>query len=515
MTSLVDVLLAEQADLTAVERFASREDAGLLPKHARYYRDLVPLERPRPGEQYGFEVDLDACTGCKACVTACHSLNGLDADESWRSVGLLHGGSADAPLQQTVTTACHHCVDPGCLKGCPVDAYEKDPVTGIVRHLDDQCIGCAYCTLTCPYEVPRFNHARGIVRKCDLCRDRLEVGEAPAFVQACPTSAIRIAIVDTAALMAEAATGARLVPGAPPSSLTVPATVYRTRRPELEDLRSADHFALRQGHAHTPLAVMLVLTQLAVGVVGADVAARLAGSEGHTARAALAAAMGLLALAASVFHLGRPRYAFRAVIGFRHSWLSREIVAFGLFAALAPAYAVTGSTAIGAAAAGVGVLGVGCSVMIYAVTHRTWWRVRASGPKFVLSTLVSGAASVLLTATITGVRPGEVRVFVLTVAGGTLVKLALEASVFAHLRATDTNDLNRTARLLVGQLRSLTATRFALGAIGGLAAPALVVAGAAPVVFAAIALVALVAGELLERSLFFRAVAAPRMPGSI
>ena len=43
----------------------------------------------------------------------------------------------------------------GCLNGCPVLAYEKDPVTGIVRHLDDQCIGCQYCMLKCPYDVPQ------------------------------------------------------------------------------------------------------------------------------------------------------------------------------------------------------------------------------------------------------------------------------------------------------------------------------------------------------------------------
>ncbi|HEX9506293.1 MAG TPA: 4Fe-4S dicluster domain-containing protein, partial [Acidimicrobiia bacterium] len=180
----VDRWLSEQADLSAVERFAQRHEGELVPRQARYYRDLIPLSAPGPGQQYGFEVDLDACTGCKACVTACHSLNGLDDDESWRSVTLLTGGSATQPFQQTVTAACHHCVDPACLNGCPVDAYEKDPVTGIVSHLDDQCIGCSYCTLSCPYEVPVYNRGRGIVRKCDMCTGRLAVGEAPACVQA-------------------------------------------------------------------------------------------------------------------------------------------------------------------------------------------------------------------------------------------------------------------------------------------------------------------------------------------
>ena len=93
------------------------------------------------------------------------------------------------------------------MNGCPVKAYEKDPVTGIVRHLDDQCIGCQYCVLTCPYEVPQFNSKRGIVRKCDMCSDRLAASEAPACVQSCPNQAITIQIVDKSRALEDAQTG--------------------------------------------------------------------------------------------------------------------------------------------------------------------------------------------------------------------------------------------------------------------------------------------------------------------
>jgi len=148
------------------------------------------LECPPKGEGRTLVYDLlDACTGCKACVTACHSLNGLDEGETWRDVGTLFGGTGAEPVQQTVTTACHHCLDPACMNGCPVNAYDKDPVTGIVRHLDDQCIGCQYCILKCPYDVPKYSRKRGIVRKCDMCSGRLAAGEAPACVQACPNEA--------------------------------------------------------------------------------------------------------------------------------------------------------------------------------------------------------------------------------------------------------------------------------------------------------------------------------------
>jgi ferredoxin len=144
--TLVERLLDEQRQPTAVDTFARLHATDRLPPQEKYYRELLPLNAPRPGEQYAFEVDLDRCSGCKACVTACHALNGLDESEVWRDVGLLHGGTTDLPVVQHVTTACHHCLEPACLTACPVNAYEKDLHTGIVKHLDDQCFGCQYCT---------------------------------------------------------------------------------------------------------------------------------------------------------------------------------------------------------------------------------------------------------------------------------------------------------------------------------------------------------------------------------
>src|SRR5438876_11387742 len=125
--TLIDELLAEQRTMTAVERFSQHHDRNSHSARERLYSELMPARSPVPGEQYAFSVDLEACSGCKACVAACHSLNGLEENEAWRSVGFLHGGAEGKAIQQTVTTACHHCVDPGCLNGCPVKAYDKDP----------------------------------------------------------------------------------------------------------------------------------------------------------------------------------------------------------------------------------------------------------------------------------------------------------------------------------------------------------------------------------------------------
>ena len=196
---LIDKLLEAQQQTTAVEKFSQQFTALQKPAMEGVYRDLIPLTALEDGQQYSFEVDMDACSGCKACVTACHNLNGLDEGEVWRNVGLLVGGD-ESPAIQHVTTACHHCVEPACMLGCPVNAYEKDAVTGIVEHLDDQCIGCKYCMFTCPYDVPSYSESKGIVRKCNMCKDRLEVGEAPACVQACPTQAIKIVAVDKAVM---------------------------------------------------------------------------------------------------------------------------------------------------------------------------------------------------------------------------------------------------------------------------------------------------------------------------
>ena len=155
--------------------------------------------------------------------------HGLDEDETWRDVGVLFGGTVLEPVQQTITTACHHCLDPACMNGCPLNAYDKDPVTGIVRHLDDQCIGCQYCTWKCPYDVPVFKEARD----CPQVRDVLEsarLEEAPACVQACPNEAISITLVNKQQIADQRKKKNSFLPGSPDSDYTLPTTQYRTRR---------------------------------------------------------------------------------------------------------------------------------------------------------------------------------------------------------------------------------------------------------------------------------------------
>jgi formate dehydrogenase iron-sulfur subunit len=400
---LIDRLIAEQQYLSAVERFAQKHEQAKLPLQAKYYRDLIPLTKPGKGQQYSFEVDLDRCTGCIACVSACHSLNGLEENETWRDVGLIVGELEGQAYQQNVTTACHHCLDPGCLEGCPVMAYQKEIETGIVRHLDDQCIGCQYCTMKCPYDVPKYSERLGIVRKCDLCHDRLAAGEAPGCVQACPHEAIRIRIVDQEEIARQATADSRMLPGAFDSSYTKPATRFLSKKTIPANAEAANARTLTLQPAHWPLIVMLVLTQAAVGVYTTLSGMELVGIE-HVSRIKLPLALfgfGLfnLGLAAAGLHLGRPLGAWRFFLGLRTSWMSREILAFGLCASLsflATAVAWLGPAParppLMVAASLSGLVAIFTSAMIYADTRRRFWSQQLTFPKFYGTMLLLGGA---------------------------------------------------------------------------------------------------------------------------
>ncbi|HET9960589.1 MAG TPA: DmsC/YnfH family molybdoenzyme membrane anchor subunit [Polyangiaceae bacterium] len=538
----VAALLQAQQTLTAVERFSRVHEEGGVPAQAKYYRDLIPLERPRPGEQYAFEVDLDACTGCKACVSACHTLNGLDENEVWRTVGFLHGGTSQAPALQTVTTSCHHCLEPACMSGCPTQAYEKDPVTGIVKHLDDQCFGCQYCTLMCPYDAPKYNKSLGIVRKCDMCSSRLEHGEAPACVQACPNEAIAIRVVERQAAI-EASNAQSFLPGAPAPDHTLPSTVYKTERVMPANMLPADFYRTSPEHSHPPLVIMLTLTQLSVGAFALSLLVeRLSGHPAGSplAQTAFACALALVALFASVFHLGRPLLAYRAFLGLRTSWLSREAVAFGVFAKLAILYGVlaaapalpefpgrasllAASGSLQMAAAAVGIMGVFFSVMVYVATRRVQWSGTRTGIKFFGTMLLLGAASVLGVSMAT--RGAELALgrasdaLLVLVFAVTLVKLSFEAAILAQIRDRRLSVERRMAALMLGELRSATALRFGLAIVGGLLLPVAFfvqwIPNSASGPAASAMLAALLGAELSERYLFFRAAPASRMPGGL
>jgi Fe-S-cluster-containing dehydrogenase component/DMSO reductase anchor subunit len=550
--ALLNELLDLQQSISAVDRFAQTYETNGAPAGAKYYRDLIPVSAPQAGEQYAFEVDLDACTGCKACVAACHSLNGLEESELWRSVGQLVGGTSELPVVQHVTAACHHCIEPACLDGCPAEAYIKDPATGIVRHLDDQCIGCQYCMLKCPYDVPVYSKSKGIVRKCDMCHQRLAVGEAPACVQGCPNRAICIRLVDKQTIL-EQSEANQFLPAAPEPSYTVPTTVYKSHRPLPRNALPVDYFSTRRSHSHVPLVFMLVLTQMSVG---SFLVAHLTYSYLSLFREQIAESvrplhlgaalvLGLSGLGASIFHLGRPRYAFRALLGLRTSWLSREILAFGVFAAAAATYvssaylqlvglsvSTTWRAGLGVAACATGYAAIMCSVMVYVDTRRPCWGLPLTSMKFLLTSLILGLPTALLILLV-GSAVSELTVHIVMTEYGTafcqvlmtaiVAKLLVEASVLTHLKSRQHTPQKRSALLMTGELSMATVRRFFFGVVGGVILPLVLAAegtladsyhplfvGTATLLMLGL----LTIGELHERYLFFATSAAARMPGA-
>jgi DMSO reductase anchor subunit len=264
-------------------------------------------------------------------------------------------------------------------------------------------------------------------------------------------------------------------------------------------------------------------------------------------------AFGLIALTASLFHLGRPRYAYRAVLGLRHSWLSREIVAFGAFAGLASAYAgvVLAShlwpeswfaaiwphgwtPGLGWCVAATGALGVFCSAMIYVFTGRECWSFTRVAVRFALTAALLGVAATWFSILMVAIaQPTPALLEFVRSAGPklcraliaiALAKLAFELAIFRHVLLGRMTPLKRSAMLLSRDLSSVTLARFALGALGGIMMPALLLTmlpgldAGDLVQFAAttgLLFAACLVGELLERYLFFTACAAPRMPGGI
>ncbi len=555
-SDLLGLLLSQQKSLSAVEMFSYLYDEPCLlpPSQDRYYKTLLPTTKPGLNQQYAFQVNLDRCSGCKACVAACHTLNGLEESETWRDVGVLHQKEAEQSFLQHVTSACHHCIDPACLKGCPTNAYEKDPLTGIVYHLDDQCFGCQYCTLACPYGVPKYSDSKGIVRKCDMCRQRLAVNEAPACVQACPHEAISISVVDVDDILADAASNVFL-PRTHDASYTKPTTRYLSKKPLPRDLTTGDDDDIQPEHAHLPLILMLVLMQASLGgYLAATGLCFVGGFEFSQVSIIglliLSFLLGQAGLVAATLHLGRPLYAFRGILGIRHSWLSREAVAFGGYAvftglaaflagyqtieasveSLLPGVAslLTGSFLrtglLGSLLGSVtfGILGTFCSVMVYVFTQRSLWSFHRTNMRFFGTAVVTGLSLVLTILVsepeLSSIAVRVISLLLMILAGS---KILGEFALLWHLKDAQLTDDKKTSLLLTGALRSTVVFRIACGVIGGIVFPTLIGMGVGSVPISLLTGVAVVgclfviAGELAERTLFFQAVIAPRMPGGM
>jgi formate dehydrogenase iron-sulfur subunit len=487
---------------------------------------LIPDRPLEPGEQYRFHFNMTKCIGCRSCEIACNEQNGNPTEIRWRRIGEIEGGTYPNTRRHYLSMGCNHCLDADCLKGCPVDAYTKDPVTGIVLHSADACIGCQYCVWNCPYSVPQFNEERGVVGKCDMCHGRLTDGLEPACVNACPEGAIEIEIVDMLGWRSDYALAES--PGMPAAGHTISTTRITLPPDTATKLERVDAGRIAPEHAHLSLVFMTTLMQ---AVTGSLVFALLF----HAAQPALMIA--LLAIAAvalniSVFHLGRPAYAWRALKMWRRSWLSREVLLFGLFfGALAgltvgrclntfPAIwlnrlHLTGIgwlqqrpattlalLALGIIAAALGTAGTIASSFIYLVPARPSWNMVHTPIDFLLSAALIGATlpavlSTILASTLPALLQPAVFPF-WPVALFSLVWIANHAARLIRLNRSAIFEHRAAAALL-----NLPGLRAAL--IGSFACAAVVPLAWVTANFA-VACAAAIVAVLLARYLFFVSV---------
>jgi len=153
-------------------------------------------------------IDVSICIGCKACEVACQEWNDTPVAETYPYTGsyqtmpdLAHNfwnlikfreAERDGDLHWAMAKyQCMHCEDPGCLRACPAPGAIVQYTNGIVDFVQENCIGCQFCVIGCPFNVPRLSPRSQKVYKCTLCSDRVSAGLEPACIKACPTGCLQ------------------------------------------------------------------------------------------------------------------------------------------------------------------------------------------------------------------------------------------------------------------------------------------------------------------------------------
>ncbi|UFS69427.1 4Fe-4S dicluster domain-containing protein [Geomonas sp. RF6] len=161
-------------------------------------------------DRMGVLVDTTACVGCRQCEFACKKAHDLPtgnlesysdrsvfntmrrpSDTALTVVNEFRSGKDDA-LPTNVKVQCMHCDHPACVSACIVGAFTKEE-NGSVIWATEKCIGCRYCMVACPFQVPAFEYQKALqplIAKCDFCFNRTKEGKLPACVGTCPVEAL-------------------------------------------------------------------------------------------------------------------------------------------------------------------------------------------------------------------------------------------------------------------------------------------------------------------------------------
>lgn len=211
---------AEYRDIvqqTTLQQFAKDpHHAGVPPHHHDSKTQLWPEDHPMTGPHWGMVIDLNACTGCSACVIACQAENNIPVvgkDEVrrqremyWLRIDRYYSGQDDHVQVAHQPMMCQHCDNAPCETVCPVLATVHSE-EGLNEQVYNRCVGTRYCANNCPYKVRRFNwfayphddslqnlalnpdvtvRSRGVMEKCSMCVQRIEAGKIEARSQDAP-----------------------------------------------------------------------------------------------------------------------------------------------------------------------------------------------------------------------------------------------------------------------------------------------------------------------------------------
>ncbi|MBE0650434.1 MAG: 4Fe-4S dicluster domain-containing protein [Bacteroidales bacterium] len=152
-------------------------------------------------EFYGVLYDSTRCVGCQTCEFSCAEAHGLPEPSGAPEAGVIRKinekNRTVVNVYKTsrgdvfVKTQCMHCSQPACVAACLTQAMQKTK-EGSVIWRGEKCMGCRYCMVSCPFDVPKFEYhsANPVIQKCTMCYDRLKEGKIPACVENCPNQAL-------------------------------------------------------------------------------------------------------------------------------------------------------------------------------------------------------------------------------------------------------------------------------------------------------------------------------------